>query len=177
MSDEAPEDRDGPDDQHAPDDGEPLSDLADELRGTDGAEPSDAQNGPGPSAEDRDVAPLSGLADEVARRRGAGGADDAALTDAFTEMDVPEIDAEELWTALAESDEPLVLSERVEGEPDRDVRVIPKRTCQRCPYFTAPPAVGCTHEGTDILALTDVEHHTVADCPMVLDEAALDSTL
>lgn len=118
-----------------------------------------------------DAAPLSDLADEVARRRDTDGEDAA---DVFEEMDAPEIDAEQLWEQLVTGgDDTVVFSERVESDVDRDVRVIPKRTCQGCPYFTDPPQVGCTHDGTDILELVDVDHHKVADCPMVVDEDVL----
>ena len=177
-----------------PDD-EPLSDLADELsdspdepddRDRDDTTPSDdstsptASDSPSPPGDSRpspfdepgpdspgEPAPLSDLADEVATRRDADPED---VEDAFDEMDTPEIDAEQLWERLAAGDEALAFSTRVEGEVDRDVRVIPKRTCERCPHFADPPDVGCTHDGTDILELVDVEHHKVADCPMVMDD-------
>lgn len=124
-------------------------------------------------SDDTDDAPLSDLADEVARRRDLDPED---VEDVFEQMDAPEIDAEQLWERLAEGgDETVAFSRRVEDDVDRDVRVIPKRTCQRCPYFTDPPEVGCTHDGTDILELVDVDHHKVADCPMVMDEEIIEA--
>lgn len=166
---------------------EPLADLADRLRkrfgretaGRDGGEATGPPGGSRPTAFDEpgpdapgDAAPLSDLADEVARRRG----DAESVDDAFTEMDAPALDADAIWEQLTEGgDDPIVFSERVEGEPDRDVRVIPKRTCQGCPYFSEPPEVACSHDGTDILELVDLDHHKVADCPMVVDEGAIDA--
>ena len=52
---------------------------------------------------------------------------------------------------------------------DSDVRTIPKETCHSCPHFGDPPELHCTHEGTDILAMTDADHFRVADCPIVVD--------
>jgi hypothetical protein len=163
---------------------EPLADLADRLRGRTGRgdRGGDATGPPGgnrPTAFDEpgpdapgDAAPLSDLADEVAQRRG----DAESVDDAFTEMDAPALDADALWEQFAGSGgDPIVFSERVESEPDRDVRVIPKRTCQGCPYFSDPPEVACSHDGTDILELVDLDHHKVADCPMVVDEGAIDA--
>lgn len=143
-------------------------------RASDAAPPGDDRpssfDEPGPESLG-DAAPLSDLAAEVGRRRDA---DD--LENAFEEMDVPDVDAERLWEQLVEGgDDAVVFSERVDGERDRDVRVVPKRTCQNCPYFADPPDVACTHDGTDILELVDVDHHKVADCPMVVDDDALDA--
>lgn len=122
-------------------------------------------------------APLADLADEVRERKHAADAGaDATDDDAFEEVDVPDLDAEELWTTLlAGGDEPLAFSERVAGDADRDVCVIPKRTCERCPHFASPPAVGCTHEGTEIRRLVGLDRHEVADCPVVLDEDVLET--
>ena len=48
--------------------------------------------------------------------------------------------------------------------------VVPKtRYCQSCPHFGDPPALSCTHEGTDIVAVVDGERFRVRNCPMVDD--------
>lgn len=48
------------------------------------------------------------------------------------------------------------------------IDVVPKRTyCETCRYFAAPPAVECTHEGTDILEFVDRRHVRVKHCPIV----------
>jgi hypothetical protein len=87
----------------------------------------------------------------------------------FDEVDVGDVDADELWSQV-ESDGPTV-----EPRGEREVREVEKRKyCSQCPYFSDPPAVGCSHEGTDILQQVDMEHFEVADCPVVLEDERLE---
>lgn len=116
----------------------------------------------------------------------------------FESVDVSELDAESVWAEL-EGDEDATASgevateadvtgdganpmpfeaevERVERSEPGSVRpdhVVPKRKfCQQCPHFSDPPAVACTHEGTDIVEIPDTEHFRVRGCPMVEDGPA-----
>jgi hypothetical protein len=61
--------------------------------------------------------------------------------------------------------------ERVERDDPGAVRsdhVVPKKKfCQQCQYFSAPPTVACSHEGTDIVEIPDTDHFRVRGCPMV----------
>lgn len=148
---------------------EPLGDIAAEVRERAGGEVSS-----GRADRPQREGPLSDVASEVDERRRK-----RERSDAFESVDVGELDGEKLWERLAEDDDAddatvtVPLEETAEVDPDdegRDVRTIPKETCHGCPHFGEPPELACTHEGTDILAMTDSEHFRVADCPMVVEE-------
>ncbi|MCO8243340.1 MULTISPECIES: hypothetical protein [unclassified Haladaptatus] len=114
--------------------------------------------------------PLGNLAAEIEERR-KRRSETGSADETFVEMDVGEVDAAEVWADLLgeDSGELVVTAPRVE-EDDRDVRVVPKTTCQGCPHVADPPTLRCTHEGTDILSMGDMDHLRVADCPMVADD-------
>jgi hypothetical protein len=110
--------------------------------------------------------PLGDLAAGIDGRRERQTTADDAL---FDEVDVGEVDADELWSQV-ESEGPTV-----EPRGDREVREVAKRKyCSQCPYFSDPPEVACSHEGTDILQQVDMEHFEVADCPVVLEDERLE---
>jgi len=143
---------------------EPLGDLAADARSRTGQQPREP---------DRRTGPLADVASEVDERRRRRRDSDAESP--FESVDVGEIDGEALWERLADdggdfevaAPTTVVDAEHLDG---RDVRTIEKATCHGCPYFGDPPAVACTHEGTDILEMPDVDHFRVADCPMVVDD-------
>lgn len=113
-------------------------------------------------------APLSSLAASVENRRERTDArpDD----ELFDEESVPEIDADAVWERLGE-DEPPELPD----DTDHDVRVVEKRSyCEQCPFFSTPPDVQCTNDGTEILELVDMEHFQVVDCPKVRENEQLE---
>jgi len=57
---------------------------------------------------------------------------------------------------------------------ERDVRIVPKRDyCQRCQFFSAPPEMRCTYEGSEIVEMEDTDSFRVADCPVVRGDAEL----
>ena len=151
---------------------EPLGDIAAEVRSRRGEDPEagpvdDGVAGRPNRARD---GPLSGLADEVDERRRRRS--EESPFDSFESVEVEEIDGEKLWARLTDEAGATVgvAAPREESEDDRDVRTIPKRTCHSCPYFADPPEVACTHEGTSILELVDVDRFRVVDCPMVVDD-------
>lgn len=110
--------------------------------------------------------PLGELAAGVDGRRNRKPSTDDAL---FDEVEVGEVDADELWSQVA-TDGPTV-----EARGGREVREVEKRKyCSQCPYFSEPPEVGCSHDGTDILQQVDMEHFEVADCPVVLEDERLE---
>jgi len=105
--------------------------------------------------------------------------------DPFEEMSVGEIDEETLWSSLESGETtgvgadvdaeslggagpaPGVESVGDDGSGGRE-HVVPKDTyCQSCPHFGDPPALSCTHEGTDIVEVVDGERFRVRNCPMV----------
>ncbi|SEH48908.1 hypothetical protein SAMN05192561_1034 [Halopenitus malekzadehii] len=52
--------------------------------------------------------------------------------------------------------------------PEYDDRVVDKREyCQRCPHSTDPPTMACTHEGTQIVEVIEMDRFRVRNCPMV----------
>ncbi len=113
--------------------------------------------------------PLSDLVSDIEERRNRKS---ERVDDVFEEVNVGDVDTDDLWADLLNEDsgELVVSAPREAGRDDRDVRTIPKTTCQGCPHVGDPPNLRCTHEGTDILSMPDVDHFRVADCPMVADE-------
>ena len=94
---------------------------------------------------------------------------DDSLEDPFEEMGDEEGPIEDVWETLdeEESDGESTLAP-VEGEDDPDEEVVDKRSfCQRCRYLSAPPAVECTHDGTEILEVVDSGKFRVRGCPMI----------
>jgi hypothetical protein len=164
--------------------GEPLSDLRDRVvddsesgahdRGDD-ADGTGHADGPGDSVDGQaDVAveddrsgPLGDVAAGIDERRQRKTKTDEEL---FESMDVGEFDSEALWEQV-ESDDP------VESRPrERVTREIDKhKYCQKCPHFSTPPDVHCTHEGTDILEQIGMETFAVADCPIILEDERLEN--
>lgn len=133
---------------------------------------------------DRRESPLGELADTVAARESRPlesdvplgsepheGSDAAAF---FEREDVEGIDREALWEQVQREDtDGFDATETV--HPDREIREIQKRDyCHGCEYFERPPNVGCTHAGTDILEFRSLETVRVADCPVVLEDEALE---
>lgn len=181
MSDEDPTDE--------PD--EPLGDLRNDISSRTDDESSDERAPPADSADDpalddsaddrspHDSAenesadgPLGALRREVDSRTAADDSDasDAAVDDTFAEMRVDDIDSEDLWADLLLDDgptegsfPPTATTHRAEGT----YHEVTKRLCHRCEYFGDPPILHCTHEGTTIHELVDMDHYLVSDCPMV----------
>ncbi|MCY4730593.1 hypothetical protein KY092_08475 [Natronomonas gomsonensis] len=93
----------------------------------------------------------------------------------FDEMDVGDVDEEALWDALedgeasgavAQADSVAATDDAVEREGE--TAVVPKsRYCQSCEYFSAPPEVSCSHDGTEIVEHVDMESFRVRNCPIV----------
>ncbi|NGM67629.1 hypothetical protein G6M89_01165 [Natronolimnobius sp. AArcel1] len=114
--------------------------------------------------------PLSDIASSVDERADDAAGDGDAFDDLFEREKIGEIDSEQLWDRL-ENDQPLDSF----LEDDREIRDIDKHSyCHQCPHFAEPPALECQHDGTDILAVTALESFRVADCPVVLENEALE---
>lgn len=144
----------------------PLSDLRERVE----AEQADREAARNVDVEDN--APLSELARE------AQSGTEQERSDLFEEVEVGDVDPKAVWDAVVEEQEPPeeVLGDApdsgaaVEPTASADEHVIEKREyCQRCEYFTEPPDVSCTNEGTEILEMTDNDHFRVRDCPKVID--------
>jgi hypothetical protein len=145
---------------------------------------ADPQPPDGHADGDAGEAPLGALADRLRRREDRDAAGDTT-EDPFEEVAVSEVDSEAVWEALEtettdegvadpERDDPLAPDSTVERvDPDdfgtaAPEYLVPKRDyCHQCPHFSEPPAVACTHEGTDIVEVADHDHFRVRDCPVV----------
>lgn len=104
--------------------------------------------------------PLKEIANSIDERKRRS--DDTQTDELFQQKDIPEVDTDVVWEQLEQS-EPI---EQFEEEPE--VRVVDKKTyCETCEYFSAPPEMHCTHDGTEIRKLVDFEHVEVVNCPIV----------
>lgn len=114
-------------------------------------------------ASDDERLPLEDLADEL-RSDWRDDLEEVA-EDAFIEVEVDKIDRESIWAELEGAAETSF-----DHTGENEERVIPKRSfCHRCRYFAEPPDMSCTHEGTEIIELVDMDHYRVLDCPIVLE--------
>lgn len=130
----------------------PLSDLRADVAGDEEDHPTD------------DSTPLSGLRDAVRDR-----AEESAAEEAFVEEQQEPVDTQRVWADLLgdEETEGEFAPADVESGPEGETQIIEKHICERCQYLAAPPELRCTHEGTTIHELVDVEHVRVSACPMV----------
>ncbi|WP_181686899.1 hypothetical protein [Halorhabdus salina] len=83
------------------------------------------------------------------------------------------VDAEqdsEMWETLSRSEaEP-----ETEKQGQRRFAEVSKHSyCEQCDYFSDPPEVACSNEGTDIIEFVDSETVRVADCPIVAEREEL----
>jgi hypothetical protein len=136
--------------------------VSHEVTGPDGESP--------PALEGETAGPLGEMADEFERRREERDAEPD--DDLFESVDVGDVDSEALWEQVS-TDEPTA-----EPEADApDVRVISKsKYCQRCEYFTDPPEVRCTNDGTTIKSEASMDEFEVVDCPKILEDERLERT-
>lgn len=187
MSDDpdSPDSPDNPDDADDgfvfPGDGNGESPDA-TATGSTGSHPDDPggtdSGGPGPSesrsSEPDSGAPLDDLAERARRDRERPPAEDAVM-EAFETVDVDDVAVEDLWTELEGEDLDDTVDEP-RSTTEREISVVSKRDyCMRCQYFSAPPEVRCTNEGSEILEMVDTEQFRVADCPILRGEAELEN--
>lgn len=139
----------------------------------------DRQEAPATRHEER--APLDDLSREVRERREREAQEQPAESDLFEAVDVGEIDAEQVWEEIVSEEERAEgkavgagsEAEKVgSGGPDqRPEHLLPKSEfCGRCPYLTEPPELACSHEGTDIVEVADVDHFRVRGCPFAAED-------
>lgn len=121
--------------------------------------------------------PLSGLRADIEERRKERESEAPAVEDVFEKTaEEPMLDGEQIWEDLLESQDaeaaPFALGEAVEGEA-ADVRVIESRICHSCKWFGEPPELHCTHDGTTIRRMVDMDHYEVEECPVVKNRSDL----
>lgn len=124
----------------------PLQDLVDRIREKDSKLDPAGQIGPGESVED--------------------------LDDVFIREQTDQVDIDAVWKAI-ESDTSISDDLVDDGDIDPEHVVEKKWYCEQCEYFSAPPEVHCTHEGTTIEEFIGTEKVRVRNCPVVAERMAL----
>jgi len=99
---------------------------------------------------------------------------DAVGDDVFAEMDASvEAVSESDVLSLLDADDSLQevdIGEVPDVEVDDEGLVVPKSSyCERCEYFSEPPEVSCSHQGTEIHELPDRTNLLVSNCPIVAE--------
>lgn len=147
--------------------------MSDEHNAEDGHDGDDKRHEDG-SADDtsRTGDPLEDLRRDVEQRGSddESTTDEAADVDPFTEMSVDEIDAETVWADVLGEDDldpESVAAAGFDAGDDGRFQIVNKQLCHRCQYFGDPPTLHCTHDGTQIHELEDMDHYRVSACPMV----------
>jgi hypothetical protein len=150
--------------------GEPLEpDTLDESERVQGVESGDTATDPEPSA-DRPVGEdlQEGPASDASRAR--EGDPFKSMGEAFTEMEVEGVDPDEVWQRLSDAGEGSDTR-----ETGRSYAEVSKHSyCEQCEYFSDPPDVECSHEGTEIVEFLDIERVRVVDCPVVAERKNLE---
>ena len=103
--------------------------------------------------------------------------DDEPRDESFDRRDGEELDGDRLWARLETDDPDASDSEITSRSADREVRDVEKRSyCHGCEHFADPPAIACTRDGSEILAVPSMTTFRVADCPFVLEDEALEQS-
>ena len=132
----------------------------------------------GDQTTDRDGDPLGDNADGAVEMDDPGrdtGSDDSfgadgRTGDPFEEVDVGELDPDEVWESIADAEKRGSVSQR----PERATADVSKhRYCEQCEFFSDPPDVACSHDGTEILEFRDQETVRVVGCPVVAERERL----
>ncbi len=93
----------------------------------------------------------------------------------FEPVETEAVDPDRAWERLEGDADAAGTGASAVGEPDGTVTEVSKRRyCERCEYFSPPPDVGCTHEGTEILGFPDRETVRMVDCPIVAQRRELE---
>lgn len=105
---------------------------------------------------------------------GAGGRDGdpfEAPGGVFEEMDTEGLDPDRVWQDLSSAK-----SRGSVGDPTaRTYADVAKQSyCEQCEFFSDPPDIACTHEGTEIVEFLDMETVRVVDCPVVAEREQLE---
>lgn len=110
---------------------------------------------------------------------------DEEVEDLFTEMEIESVDDDAIWEELTAEDgeDPFDVADAEEDlgieevDPEADETIVEKsRYCQGCEHFSEPPEVSCSHDGTEIVEMTDMEHFRVRNCPIVERRRSVDSS-
>jgi hypothetical protein len=95
------------------------------------------------------------------------------MEDTFTERGVDKVDTETVWKQLTDAKSRGSVTEK----QDRTYAKVSKHSyCEQCEYFSDPPDISCSHEGTEIVEFLDVETVRVVDCPVVARRKELEDS-
>lgn len=84
--------------------------------------------------------------------------------------DTPEEADGEIWESLSRDQ----FEPETERRGQRRFAEMSKHSyCERCEFFSEPPDIDCSNEGTDIIEFVDSETVRVADCPIVAEREEL----
>lgn len=127
---------------------------------------------PGSGAGEREV-PLADLAEDVVGRRERSDGD--VFEEAFSERGFEVLEEESVWSSIDGdgASEFGAIGDVVEAG-ERTYVVSKRNFCERCRFFSEPPDVHCTHEGTEIQEFVDMDHVRLYACPIV-EERGLDA--
>lgn len=140
----------------------------------------DRKDGEDPSGDPEETPPLQDLVDRIRENEpgvhsAEGSGSDLVEGDidtGFTREDATPIDVDSVWESI-ESNQSIegISNGEVEGEEEH---VVDKKWyCEQCEYFSDPPAVHCTHDGTSIVEFVGTEKVLVRNCPIVAERQAL----
>jgi hypothetical protein len=90
---------------------------------------------------------------------------------AFEDMEVGGLDPDRVWQDLASAESRGSVgdaTERTYADVDKHAY------CEQCEYFSGPPEINCTHEGTEIVEFLDMATVRVVDCPIVAEREELE---
>ena len=157
--------------------GEPLEpDTPDEVRESraGGASPLDGEGEqPELGEEPAVVGPTDGIQEEPTIDTGQHREGDPfeSMGDAFSEMDVEGVDAADVWQRLTSAE----ARGSVTQEAERAYAEVSKHSyCEQCEYFSEPPEIDCSNEGTEIVEFLDMDTVRVVDCPIVVERQDLE---
>jgi len=143
-----------------------------------GATPVDDSGGPtdptGPDAESGfDPAGSIGPGTPEVDSGGPASSDDPFTSpeSSLRHVDVGDVDGDEVWAAISDAQ----ARGSVADAGGRTYAEVSKhRYCETCTYFSAPPDVTCSHDGTEILSFLDAETVRLVDCPVVAERRDLE---
>lgn len=162
ADDEGADDIDWADDE-AGDDG--LAWADDESNGTAESFPGATDESAGASQQDD---PLPAPDQEA----------DDEMDEAFDDMAVDDVETDEVWSDVAEEEEGEMVADDQQPDErttDSDVTEVSKHDyCEGCEYLSDAPEIRCTHDGTEILAFTDMETVRLSNCPIVAERQGLE---
>lgn len=146
---------------------DPLADFSEgaEREG----DPFASMDAPADAGDTRVPADSPVVEDEAAESAADRG-DPFGESGPFRSGESREGDAESVWEDLSAAQ---LRGSVTELEGSTYAEVSKHSYCERCEYFSEPPEISCSHEGTEIVEFVDMETVRLVDCPIVAERRAL----